>query len=112
MVNWFDQLYQIFFSYNRLHIQRLLVYCAFRKEVILTTYEWLDAYQIGKQFLERTIMSITEYEEIGNFIYDNGRVIADENGDDDESFLTEFHFEAKQRGFTDEEIEIAFNTYL
>ncbi len=57
-------------------------------------------------------MTKDEYEEIGNFIYDNGRVIADENGNDDYSYSNEFHFEAKQRGFSDEEIEIALNTYL
>lgn len=64
-------------------------------------------------------MTKDEYEEIGNSIYDNGRVIADENGNDalifcfsDYSYYNEFRFEAKRRGFSDEEIEIALNTYL
>ena len=57
-------------------------------------------------------MTKDEYEEIGNFIYDNGRVIADDNGNDLFSYKAEFHFEAKQRGFSDEEIEIALNTYF
>jgi len=64
-------------------------------------------------------MTKDEYEEIGNSIYDNGRVIADENGNDtlifcfsDYSYSNEFRFEAKRRGFSDEEIEIALNTYL
>jgi hypothetical protein len=57
-------------------------------------------------------MTRSEYEDIGNFIYDNGRVITDENGDDAQSYETEFHFEAKQRGFSDVEIQLALNTYF
>lgn len=57
-------------------------------------------------------MTLSEYEDIGNFIYDNGRVITDETGDDAQSYETEFHFEAKQRGFSDLEIELAINTYF
>lgn len=57
-------------------------------------------------------MTRSEYEDIGNFIYDNGRVIADESGDDFQSYSIEFHYEAKQRGFSDEEIEAALQNYL
>lgn len=57
-------------------------------------------------------MTRSEYEDIGNFIYDNGRVIADETGDDFQSYTVEFHYEAKQRGFSDEEIGTALENYL
>lgn len=57
-------------------------------------------------------MTRSEYEDIGNFIYDNGLVIADETGNDSQSYETEFHYEAKLRGFSDVEIELALNTYF
>lgn len=57
-------------------------------------------------------MTKDEYEEIGNFIYDVIAETADDNGNDLFSYKAEFHFEAKRRGFSDEEIEIALNTYL
>ncbi len=57
-------------------------------------------------------MTRSEYEDIGNFIYDNGRVIADETGNDASSYETEFYYEAIQRGFSDAEIELAINTYF
>ena len=57
-------------------------------------------------------MTRSEYEDIGNFIYDNGRVITDETGDDFQSYTVEFHYEAKLRGFDDEEIEAALDDYL
>lgn len=45
-------------------------------------------------------MTKAEYDKIMQYIYENGRV----NSDDDNSQDVEFHFEAKQRGFSDAEI--------
>ncbi len=51
-------------------------------------------------------MTKSEYDNIISVIYDNGRVEeSNDNGASSED--VEFHFEAKQRGFTDQEIEEA-----
>ncbi len=52
-------------------------------------------------------MDKRKFDEISRFIYENGRVVAAEDGDDSAGFDAEFHFEAKQRGFSDDEIKEA-----
>lgn len=52
-------------------------------------------------------MTKPEYDKIVSDIYENGRVEATEDGDDSASFDAEFHFEAKQQGFSDAEIKEA-----
>lgn len=48
-------------------------------------------------------MTRNEYEKIMSKIYDNGCVVDQEGISED----TEFHFEAKEQGFSDQEIEEA-----
>jgi hypothetical protein len=52
-------------------------------------------------------MNRQEYDAIMQAIYENGRV-TDQDGISED---TEFHFEAKQRGFSDEEIQAAREKY-
>jgi hypothetical protein len=52
-------------------------------------------------------MTKQQFDKITQDIYQNGRVEAAEDGDDSASFDAEFHFEAKARGFSDNEIKEA-----
>lgn len=49
-------------------------------------------------------MTKQQFDQITQKIYEAGRVEAAQDGDDSASFDAEFHFEAKQRGFSDDEI--------
>lgn len=52
-------------------------------------------------------MTKAEYDKIMQYIYESGRV----DSDDDNSQEIEFHFEAKQRGFTDAQIAEALRKF-
>lgn len=56
-------------------------------------------------------MTISEYMKIVTSIYENGRVVSADDGDDAESFKAEFRFEAAKQYFSPDEIEEALKQF-